>query len=1454
MSADSERTLHTYHFDLSHVRGKYANPHVKTPLGTFALKPHTDATREHAAAKNRAIASMPKGRLSRLTHYAEDVAVPTKAPFYMRLHADNGDNSTLPILYGTKVTIPRHHVRAARAEELAFLRRVEPAHFAHFGIRMPASAAKDEEVLDFLADADLVSHLPTDTAGTIAYSHPSLCSCSNRHGAIINDRHILRSKYLAPFASDVAQLGEATDRSGFAVITQMMDMKGEKPATFKPIFKKGGKSTSDVIYTYEISTDFTGTPPTSTTPARPPKYQTGAQLIGSALGGVTNDLRLRDTHWSVNQAHQTARYDSGVTPSGMVDKKRYKAGVSRRAMSAAATEDTSGYEFTINNKTPGHGLQVDTSSITFDTSTSMFAIDVKNTYMRTLGTHVRFYQQDGSVIDKPPSAYPEIQKLFLEIKELLGLDTTEEFLQFVYAVYAIMDIPMPFGPTTVSMLWPPEAASADILFGGIGTSKWDATADMLGVTATVLFQYLVPLLLIPVGAWIEKSTYYKKLMENKGVAALLALIAFAVIVSIAAIFGEGKTAGRWMINQALNKLIPALLSESFDWVAKKALKKLFLEGADVVIGYISVKVIVSEMIDAIPFAGWAAAALGIAATIGAIGETTGEVLTSPATYTLNVTRALKITATVSPDPLHGTADNPAIWPDTATHYKSVLQYKNGTSYTVTGALPVDMSERANPVTVIFDQVPSGGDFQVTFGVYSNTNWLAGNWTSAWTSAVLPSGGATVLAITGSIIENLVPLTPKTQYLYDQKIVYSPSQGHQWHAGDQPAAVLSSLNPKGLDQLVSITANNGAYMLGYAWQAANQNVPLYGTSTPTNGLVYTFQNINMLSNPEASLKFSGVGFSTTTFLAYEQFGPEPLFAAPSSVVADLNNGIIDATLAATFAQAGYPLPDDLSTVTLKTVQATVEWTITLPNGNAPTYQLNRQSDGSVFVYLYPTNTVGQNNFYLQNPAATDANQVRQLRKVILDNTTPFDMYQTQSYGCFATQTLDALVIHPSNYAVGVSYDNHYMEIVPILQAPVADADVPLGTIVSGPGIRQGLMLGPCAVAVTQDGRILILEAINRRIQAFDINGNPVPSFQKAVVATLDAATYAPDLDRGLVSLPLRDAFAAGGAALSQHWQLRDSTNLVDIQLSSSGTLQLALNGAPLSNQWTITNTDGTVYPAVLSVDAVTVTKGDGSTFPMPFSESENLDMGIVGVASIQAFYKAGIMLSQQAVAQGNGLFVSSADSESDLCTGVVPQSITDALATVFVTMQPGTEVISIVTNTVQALDTVWLIADPESDRTYQIEVSADDDTKLNAIELSPFAHLHVAGAQTARIIDYHPNDLASLATAAKTSDEQYLDLATEMKGYMYVLGYTGSGSQVSDYFLDIYDPLGNFLSRTPDTSLEPAATGVNVGRIAMDMWRNMYGLDFEAIAGPSGRVEPSVSLWTPTTPDGGSGAS
>ena len=50
-------------------------------------------------------------------------------------------------------------------------------------------------------------------------------------------------------------------------------------------------------------------------------------------------------------------------------------------------------------------------------------------------------------------------------------------------------------------------------------------------------------------------------------------------------------------------------------------------------------------------------------------------------------------------------------------------------------------------------------------------------------------------------------------------------------------------------------------------------------------------------------------------------------------------------------------------------------------------------------------------------------------------------------------------------------------------------------------------------------------------------------------------------------------------------------------------------------------------------------------------------------------------------------------------------------------------------------------------------------------------------------------------------------------------------------------------------IEPDATGVNGARMVVDMWRNLYTLNFEHFEGPGGRTEPSVSTWLPTTPEG-----
>ena len=61
--------------------------------------------------------------------------------------------------------------------------------------------------------------------------------------------------------------------------------------------------------------------------------------------------------------------------------------------------------------------------------------------------------------------------------------------------------------------------------------------------------------------------------------------------------------------------------------------------------------------------------------------------------------------------------------------------------------------------------------------------------------------------------------------------------------------------------------------------------------------------------------------------------------------------------------------------------------------------------------------------------------------------------------------------------------------------MADDD-PLLTVAqlcSGEGLREGLLNGPKAMAVTPDGMLLVLETTNSRIQAFDVTGAPVQAF-------------------------------------------------------------------------------------------------------------------------------------------------------------------------------------------------------------------------------------------------------------------------------------------------------------------------------------------------------------------------
>ena len=98
------------------------------------------------------------------------------------------------------------------------------------------------------------------------------------------------------------------------------------------------------------------------------------------------------------------------------------------------------------------------------------------------------------------------------------------------------------------------------------------------------------------------------------------------------------------------------------------------------------------------------------------------------------------------------------------------------------------------------------------------------------------------------------------------------------------------------------------------------------------------------------------------------------------------------------------------------------------------------------------------------------------------------------------------------------------------------------------------------------------------------------------------------------------------------------------------------------------------------------------------------------------------------------------------------------------------------------------------------------------------------------------------SATGGSGTQYLDIAVEFSGLIYVLSVSNSV-----YRLDIYDP--------NQSGTNPLSTtmGFNAAKLVVDYWRNVYSLNYEVLRLPdgslpaSGITEPSVSQWIPTTP-------
>lgn len=1375
----------TLHFGLTYVPGCEQHEFsLYTGELDHPVKAHTDATRAEHRKTNRFLAALSEAQLKRVTHYAEDVALPSDVARLLQLRYPIV-GSPLPGLAGYITYIPAEARLKNRRSNLKGLRARQHTLLTHWATGVNSGAVpvnlSDDDLLAFWADGDLVGETPLDIAKTLTFNHPQLATRNSDTAAVVVDDHIDTANDLRAFATLISKLGPATPTGGWASIRPSVDQNGN-PLTWGPGYEAEGHPEGSIVYNYDLNDQIAGTD------TAPPGNSSGLGTVNQSLRTSQDDLRLQNESWSVFQGTPDLRQSSDMTAQ-------------RFAAARSAAPDSGEFTYTINNRTPGYGLEVPKKSIDWkpdgtDPRKGQFSIDATNNFLRTLAAYVQFLDSQGKAIDNPAGWK---DRLPAPLSTWFETPSTK-YLNSVSSVNVILGIPMPTDPTRSDFPWPADASSCKLMFGGIGTREWNGTVDPPGLILTGIFQYGVPMLFMAGGAAIESTAWFKDFVKSTDNIVAAIAVAFPIV-------GGGVATAAALTN--VKKVLFAFASAIAGILVGQGLKRLA--------AYIVAKLTAAQFVNAAPIVGFAFRIAQMVITAANIAITTVEVLISPATYTNEIRRQLALQLTMSPDPLHGTPTQAPIWPNVATKYIATVQYRNGTNFTVTGDLPTDPSQRDKPVVVNFPELPGGGQFQALFGVYSKTDWLAGNWASSWVDAVAPSGSGGVLKLDGQIQELLVPLDANTQYLYDTKLTYdTTTKRHVWKQGNQPTAVITDLNGgstgHNLAQLVNVTLNDKAYMLGYTWQASGQNLPFCGSTTPTEGQIYAFQNISTLASPEAALKFPSCGFSGQPYLVYDQFGPAPLFSLDSSFQAGLDQVTATDPLRAAFKANRYELPAGNAT-TVKVVKKTVQWTISTGLAT-PTYDLRRETNGRISVFSYPTPMFSPNNFYVDPRSG-----LYHLRRVVLDDTTPFDMAPGLSYGYFTEAHLDSIVVHPAGYVVGVNFKNSKMEIIQIPAEGKPDAQAQPASMVSGEGVRQGLLGGPIAIAVASDGRLLVLEGINQRVQSFDLNGNPVASFDGNDVVDLPSKGFTEELDSGLATMALREAFAAHGTNLSSHWTITEGENQYDIALDAVGAaLNLQKNGAAPCSNWEVMDDNGRYVINALADSLLVLAEPQ---FHLPLSDRELLDRLAVTQSIVDEFKANGVTLSPQAKVLGNGLQAPTS-AQVELARGVIPKSIVDAYATRAIVIGSEAVLASRVLVRVQTEGSLWIVDDTDATQSYRI--TRQDKNLLTAVYYNPFMALHTTGEKVT-----------------------YLDIGVEMQGFLYVLSYTGDGKAVSDYKLDLYDPNGNWLSRTPDKAKDPTATGVNGGRLVVDMWRRMYTLNFEKFLGPGDRTEPSISTWNPTTP-------
>ncbi|WP_256256742.1 hypothetical protein [Pseudomonas agarici] len=484
-------------------------------------------------------------------------------------------------------------------------------------------------------------------------------------------------------------------------------------------------------------------------------------------------------------------------------------------------------------------------------------------------------------------------------------------------------------------------------------------------------------------------------------------------------------------------------NKQMNWHAFSSLAKvLFDPAATKLLAWIEAEMVGEELVDEIPFAGWIIAAINVVTGIAQIAETIVEVATSPWNIANSISTSITTTVKVHPDPRHQAFPQPPAGSKASLKVKVI--YQNQLRATVIATVPVPTS--TPPIlAAVFPNNTLGGQVKFEADYYIDT-WLAGK----ATTGVVNNDEADASDIEMFLVQYPVPLSEKSVYEHSALLTYQNATYVWQSTGKAPTATITDANTSSDGNAISIwsglTLSQRYGAVGTAWKAAGMGIT--SLSSGLGGQLFAMQNTNIPGTPMDDLQFPAYGLDAQTLLVYDPYPPKFLMQDGNWI----------------FGPDGHPLPDP-----------------------------NDQPLGEYYVDPRKAN----------NDPLKDGGF--HLRKVTLSSPTPFDMGNNLlSYGRFQLQP-DSIALHPSGFVIAVSTQPAKIQIGQLVPAGAADADVPMARIHAGLARtvdRPGLLFHPVAVSCAYDGTVLVLEdtksfddqgVVLARVQAFDLNGNPVSRF-------------------------------------------------------------------------------------------------------------------------------------------------------------------------------------------------------------------------------------------------------------------------------------------------------------------------------------------------------------------------